>query len=304
MRLIKVIVFSNTNKGFDNMLNYDFYINSKKAIPSEYNKNQFYLMPHPMLRKFISHYTLSYLTPTYRELDQDLSDDLIIIPDGSGCLIFGFDGGGIYENCWGPTSKPVKVKRSNTSEDERMFFIEFLPGGLYALTGIHQKELKDLQCSIYDVDKNLSAILSSAVKSSKSIDELVMRVDNILIKIIENNNRMQLSIISAINKIKLSGGTISVKNLAESEYISERHLRRLFEKHIGLSVKMFSRLTRINRTVKIYKNNIEKGSFYIAQESGFFDESHLIRDFNEFCGTTPNKFAKNMWDFYNEPFKY
>lgn len=286
------------------MINDAFYINSNKAIQSEYNKNQFYFMPHRSLRRYISHYTLTYTTTLNKNLDNGLSNDLVIIPDGSGCMIYGFNCNGMYEICWGPTSKPIKVKKSNSKDNERMFFIEFLPGGFYALTGIHQKEVRDLQCSIFEVDKKLSNLLSDAVKSSKSIDELILKVDIILIQIIENNIRTEPIITSIINKIMLTGGTISIKSLAESEYISERHLSRLFQKNIGLSIKTFERLIRINKAVKKYKNNVKQNSTYIAHELGFFDQSHLIRDLNEFCSTTPNNFIKNMSDFYNEPFKY
>ena len=286
------------------MINDKFCINSNKAILSEYNKNQYYFIPHPMLRRYISHYTITYSTTSNKYVDNLLSDDLVIIPDGSGCMIYRFDSAGIYEICWGPTSKPVKVTRNNSTDNVRMFFIEFLPGGLYALTGIHQKEIRDLQCSIYDIDENLSMLLSNAIKSSKSIDELILKVDIILIQAIENYNRTEPSVTSVIDKIMFLGGAVSIKSLAESEYISERHLNRLFEKNIGLNVKLFERLTRINKAVKIYRNNVKQNSTDIAQQSGFFDQSHFIHDFNELCGTTPNNFLKNMSDFYNEPFKY
>lgn len=195
----------------------------------------------------------------------------------------------------------MKVKRSNSADDERMFFIEFLPGGLYALTGIHQKEIRDLQCSIHDIDKSLLIMLGNTIKSSKSIDELILKVDSILIRVIENNNRTEPSITSVIDRIKSSAESISIKSLAESAYISERHLNRLFEKNIGLNVKLFHRLTRINKAVKIYKNNVNQISTNIAHQSGSFDQSHFIHDFNELCGTTPNNFVKNMSGFYNEP---
>lgn len=198
------------------MIDVDFYVNFYKAINLEYSKNQLYFMPHIMLRKYISNYTLTY----------------------------------------------------------------------------------------YEIDKKLSTSLSNAVKSSKTIDELILKVENILIQRIEDNRRINLNILSAINKIKLTSGTMPIKKFAESECISERHLNRIFEQTIGLSPKMFSRLVRINKAIKIYKTNNILNSTYITYDSGFFDQSHLIREFYQFCGTTPSNFVKNMSDFYNEPFKF
>lgn len=172
------------------------------------------------------------------------------------------------------------------------------------MTGIHQKELKDMQCPFYDIDSKLSKSLRNAIEFSKTADELVFKVDSILIQAMEGNRKNLRYILSVIDKIKHTGGTIPIKKLAESEYISERQLNRVFEETIGLSPKMFSRLVRINKAIKTYKDCIMSNFTYIAYESGFFDQSHLIREFNEFCGTTPSNFIKNMSVFYNEPFKY
>ncbi|WP_105617065.1 helix-turn-helix transcriptional regulator [Vallitalea okinawensis] len=285
------------------MVTNDFCINTYRGITSKNMMNQTYFMPHPMLRQYIANYTLLYSTSTYTEVADTTPEDLIIIPDASGCFIFGFDNWGAYKNCWGPTSKPVKVKKNNLLKDERMFFIEFLPGGLSMLTGVEQKELKDMHCTISDISRKLAMILSDVIQSADGIDHLVSEVDRILLSWIENNSRKQLNITSAIHKIRLSRGNISIKRLAESEYISERHLRRLFEREIGLSVKMFARLTRLNNSLRVYKSNRNRSDLNMLQD-GFFDESHFIRDFKEFCGTTPQSFIKNMSGFYNEPFKY
>jgi len=290
-------------KQVNSMLGVDFCINLDKAVITEYN-NHFYFMPHALLRKYISHYTLTYSSSSIKDARDDSSDELKIIPDGSGCIIFEFNGREIDEKCWGPTSKLVRVKNGNSKHNERRFFIEFLPGGLHALTGIHQKELKDVQCPIYDIDSKLSKSLRNAVESSKTIDELIFKVDSILIQAIEENSRNLKNILSVIDKIRHTAGTMPIKNLAESAYISERQLSRVFEEVIGLNPKMFSRLVRINKAIKIYKGHAISKSTYIAYESGFFDQSHLIREFNELCGTTSSNFIKNMSDFYNEPFKY
>jgi AraC-like DNA-binding protein len=39
-----------------------------------------------------------------------------------------------------------------------------------------------------------------------------------------------------------SRGTISIEEITDSIFITERHLQRLFKKHIGLSPKFYSRI--------------------------------------------------------------
>lgn len=285
------------------MLNKDFAVSSPIAIPSSYNKRQFYFMPHPALRRYIAHYTFSYSVAERSIAYTEEAKELVLIPDGSGCMIFIFDDDGLYDSCWGPTSQPVRVAKDNSTRNERMFFIEFLPGGLHALTGIPQKHMRNIQCSIYDVERGLTNALKEVVMISGSVDELVARVDRILLREMETMLYGHDVVMSTLCKIKQAGGNVSIKALAESEYVSERHLSRLFEGNIGLNVKTFSRLVRINKAVKLFKSS-QYNSLYIAQETGFYDESHLIHDFNQFCSATPSTFVKKMSDFYNEPFKY
>jgi AraC-type DNA-binding domain-containing proteins len=286
------------------MIYNDFCINSSEAISSKDNKKQLYFMPHPMLRRYISNYTFTYSIATGIRNKDGLEEELTIIPDGSGCLIYGLQNGKIINSCWGPTSKAVKVKKTKDTEDEKMFFIEFLPGGLYALLGVPQIEIKDLQCSIDAIDKSLFNIIENVIKKSKNLAELIYEVDTVLLQIIDSKYRIEACIPSIIEKIKLSKERILVKNIASGVNYSERHINRLFEKNIGMNIKAFERLNRINNVVKAYKNMNFLNSTQIAQKFGFFDQSHLIKDFNEFCGTTPGDFIKNMSDFYNEPFKY
>ncbi|MEF9879914.1 MAG: AraC family transcriptional regulator [Clostridia bacterium] len=43
---------------------------------------------------------------------------------------------------------------------------------------------------------------------------------------------------------------------------------------------------------------------YLAQESGFYDQAHFIREFKEVCAVTPGDYRRSMSDFYNEPLKF
>lgn len=285
------------------MINSGFQISSTRAISSSHNDKQFYFMPHPLLRNYVSHYTFSYSTAEHKQSVKSPAEELVLIPAGGGCLILGCNSKDSFESCWGPTSKPVKVLKGDSTKDEKMFFIEFMPGGLFAFTGIPQKELRDIQAPLCEIERALTKELRNAVMISQSIEELISRTDNILIKALDSKCAMQPSVMSVLKRINETGGQLPIRRLAEYEYISERHLNRLFEKSIGMSVKIFERLVRINRAVNLYKSNTSLSVTFIAQETGFFDESHFIRDFNEFCGTTPNVFIKNMSDFYNEPFK-
>ncbi|WP_240746910.1 helix-turn-helix domain-containing protein [Cryptosporangium phraense] len=75
---------------------------------------------------------------------------------------------------------------------------------------------------------------------------------------------------------------------ADSLGVSERHLRNRFSAAVGVSPKHFARIQRVRRVLG------EIGSAPIAQvaaQAGFYDQSHLGREFRQLMGVTPGAFA-------------
>lgn len=272
-----------------------------KHLKIKENKNHIYIAPHPLLSKCIAHYTVSFPNKI-KKYSKDY-DDLILIPDSSGCIIYTYENNEFSSSLWGATTKTVTVKNDVNSKKKR-FFIEFMPGGLCAITGIKQSELCDIQISVGEIDKHLSYALVYAMESSNNIDDMVSRVNLIFLKEMEKSNREHAVINSALDKIKSLKFGLTIKQLALDEYVSERHLNRLFNEYIGMNTKMFLRLARINYSINLFKNIDYKNCTNIAQILGFFDQAHFTHDFKQVCGVSPSLFFKKMSDFYNEPFKY
>ena len=273
-----------------------------KHLKMKQSKNHIYIAPHPLLTKYIAHYTISF--PNKHKIIKDTNNsDLIIIPDGSGCMVFTYEDNNLSSSLWGATTKTVAVKKDINSEKIR-FFIEFMPGGLRAITGIKQSELSDVKVPIDEIDKSLENFLIQAIENSKNIDDMISMVNLIFLKAIDRNNKEHSVIDSALHKIKYLNSGLTIKELSVSECISERHLHRLFNEYIGINAKMFIRLARINNSIKLLKKINSENCLDITYSLGFYDQSHFINDFKQICGVSPKVFIKNMSDFYNEQFKY
>jgi AraC-like DNA-binding protein len=274
-------------------------VSIEEHVKIKADKNYTYIFPHPILRKYIAHYTIC--VPDNNLINLDLGY-LNLIPDSSGCIVCTYENNKFNITLWGATTKIVTVK-NDMNDDIVRFFIEFLPGGLHAITGIKQSELCDVQTSIEDVNKDLYKKIIYLLENSKSMDNLITSLNSIFIEAIEKNSKSSSVIESSLITASNTSGIITIKDLASAEYISERQLNRLFNEYIGMSTKMFLRLVRINNTINLLKATNYNLSDN-AQILGFYDQSHFIRDFKAICGVTPKSFLKNMSDFYNEEFKY
>ena len=90
-----------------------------------------YIAPSPKLQNIVAHYTITF--PSEVPASSKLFH---IIPDASGCFIFQ---GRSRRDFWGPMSE-IMVLENDLQKAPARFFVEFRPGGLYQISGLHQKK--------------------------------------------------------------------------------------------------------------------------------------------------------------------
>lgn len=256
--------------------------------------NHIYLRPHLLLRGAIAHYTVWTAT------EPPANKRLTLIPDASGCAVLYLNGGEITGALWGATTRVVTVNSDRTGAPVRIF-IEFLPGGLFQLTGIGQRELTDMTYSMGDLLPGLFACLQTLLQSAISVEALVEGLDALLLPHFTARS-LPAAARSALSTLYRSRGLLSVSALGRLEGYSPRHLSRLLGDCLGMGPKQFARLLRVNAAVSLLRSDLSLT--HLAQDAGFYDQAHFIRDFSAICAVTPGSFQESMSDFYNEPFKF
>lgn len=92
-----------------------------------------------------------------------------------------------------------------------------------------------------------------------------------------------------------SVGSISIDELAENLSISKRQLERRFTAAVGISPKLFARITRFQNILQLIENKEFKSFTTVAYEGGFYDQAHFIKDFKDFTGLNPKQyFSENL----------
>jgi transcriptional regulator GlxA family with amidase domain len=90
-----------------------------------------------------------------------------------------------------------------------------------------------------------------------------------------------------VEMIADGGGRITVRELVDRSGIGERRIERIFDKHVGVSPKMLSRIVRFSSVVRSIEAARSFGLLDTALSFGYYDQSHMIHEFNEFAGTCP-----------------
>jgi len=82
--------------------------------------------------------------------------------------------------------------------------------------------------------------------------------------------------------------------MARAAGVSRQHLTREFREQIGISPKLYSRLSRFHSALA-YAGATSVDWAHAAAEAGFADQSHMIAEFRQFSGLTPHALARGHW---------
>lgn len=94
----------------------------------------------------------------------------------------------------------------------------------------------------------------------------------------------------AVGLIDSSAGGVRIDDLAAQLGVSRQHLAAQFRTWVGLSPKLYARICRFRRATAALKASPAPDWAGLALDCGYFDQSHLIHDFQEFAGSAPERF--------------
>jgi AraC-like DNA-binding protein len=95
-----------------------------------------------------------------------------------------------------------------------------------------------------------------------------------------------------VERAQASARDVTAAGLAADAGISVRSLHRLLERHVGVGTKSIVRRTRVQDAAERVARGERVDWATVAQELGYHDQAHLIRDFRAQVGDTPAAYAK------------
>ena len=193
----------------------------------------------------------------------------------------------------GQLTRPLQLR---SSLDAGMVGIRFQPGGMAACLSTSMQSLTDAQIPANELCNDIDPLIEE-VGESLNDGQRVAACIRFLIHSIRTDAE-DFGVGQAVERILLSRGSISVETLADLTGKSRRSLELAFQKVIGTSPKMFCRIARFrNLYDSVSENALPADWVKVALDSGFFDQSHLIRDFRRFCGESPTSFLAAQTPF-------
>src|SRR5690606_22547840 len=94
----------------------------------------------------------------------------------------------------------------------------------------------------------------------------------------------------AIGVITATSDRVRLSDVADTIGVGKRRLQQLFHTHVGLSPRAMGRLSRLHHLLRTLRRQPTDGWAELAVDGGFYDQSHLVNEFQSLCGVTPTEF--------------
>lgn len=96
----------------------------------------------------------------------------------------------------------------------------------------------------------------------------------------------------ALRRMQDTNGQVEVQALAAELGYSRKHLAQLFQREAGLTPKALSRVLRFSHALSRLRDPRPPQWDVLAQDCGYYDQSHLIREFQSLAGHAPTEFLR------------
>jgi len=196
------------------------------------------------------------------------------------------------------------------TEQTSFIIVVFQPDGLYKLLGMSARELKEQIVSTQDVFGQPAKKLYDSLLHLQQLTEKVNALNTFFYELaIQRKSPNHTLLSTVLQHIAYNKGLMTVEQLVHYSGYTERHVERIFAEQVGVSPKKFGSIVQLHSFLKLlrYKTN-ETSLTAISHQSGYFDQSHLIRTFKKYTGITPSEYlnstsrlAVNFMEFKTVP---
>ena len=247
--------------------------------------------PSPPLADFVERFWLCSDTPSHRrerilpsgtiELVINLLEDEIRIyeplrPDRwrrfSGAVV-----SGPYSTCF--LIDPL--------QHASIIGVHFMPGGAFPFFGAPADELADTHLDLETLWGRAATELRERLCTAATVVQRFSLLEDALISRLLPPPARHGAVSIALGMFEQMSEGAKVRDVACRVGLSQRRFIQVFAAEVGLTPKLYRRVRRFQQARELVRSFEVLDWARVAVNCGYFDQPHLIRDFQEFSGLTP-----------------
>lgn len=227
------------------------------------------------------------------KVSKEMINNVQIVPDGSLDILFSVNGPKPKAVCYGSPLNLTDISYVPlVEESDEIFGVRFMPGNIMMPGGYQVSEFTntgvELESLLHKDDDLIKRINDCSDFYEQTRIFTTYYLEQYRDKVISAKENNLSSFL--VNEILKNRGNIKIEELSEELGYSTRYINKLFNETFGMSPKMFCKIIRFQSILRAIAG--KEKIIDIADMLGFFDQSHLGREFKKFAGTSPKKFGE------------
>jgi AraC-like DNA-binding protein len=252
------------------------------------------IAPAPPLADLIERFWYSSDAPVHQKVR--------IVPSGTMELVFNLDEDelGFYDaeqhgsckNFSGAIFSGAHARPLFVDSQEHVMGVHFKPGGAFRFLGVPASELADTHVDLEALWGRATQDLREQLCVAANPARRFRVLERALIARLENTWKEHRAVRAALDIFGRDAGEVRTRDLAAHLGLSQRHFIKVFSNQVGITPKQFGRVQRFQRALELTRSSSTPDWADIVVACGYFDQSHLIHDFQTFLGLTPTEFHR------------
>jgi AraC-like DNA-binding protein len=183
---------------------------------------------------------------------------------------------------------------SDTAEEAALLGVHFKPGGAFAVLGMPAHELCNAHIDLGAIWGRAAHSLRERLCALRDPVERFQLVEQALRQRLADPPDRHGAVRAGLEVLTRTRGRTRVRDVANALDLSQRRFIELFAAEVGVTPKLFGRLQRFHHVIARSRRVAKVDWAQLAVECGYFDQSHLIREFTEFSGVSPSDFWRRQ----------
>ena len=191
---------------------------------------------------------------------------------------------------WGQLARPLSIKSTGQNT---MLGIRLLPHGAAAILNDNISLFNNQVSSFSDVNGKAVSILHNQLLEARSWSKRITLVEAFLMQQLSLSAKKlpKLAVIKDLMyELRHQDIPLTMESMATRYGITARYMQQLFLQYTGLTPKLYSQINRFQKSLQLVTAG-DDSLTSIAYECGYADQSHFIKEFKIFTGTTPSGYS-------------
>jgi AraC-like DNA-binding protein len=167
--------------------------------------------------------------------------------------------------------------------------VHFKPGGSAAFFAIPTGELHNQIISLEELWKEDAREIRDRLRSKLMIEAWFQTLEQFLLTVMQPPDRHRVVDFALCEFERLPNSPVSA--VTDQIGLSTRHFNKLFRDRVGLTPKLYCRIRRFQQVLRFIEGKKQLDWVDVAFTWGYFDQAHLIHDFQTFAHCTPTEYV-------------